>query len=105
MKSDTNLLSLKYECELATTNFTAGLNDFIEKTTKETSLKSAGPITNAVSLKRSTVLEVQTERKTLKPHWAKRTLTTTVSVPGEDTENTLEVHEYKFIWDSEAHLN
>jgi ribosomal protein S10 len=105
MKSDTNLLSLKYECELAATNFTAALNDFIEKTTKETGLKSAGPITNAVSFKRSTILEVQTERKTLKPHWAKRILTTTVSAPGEAPETASEVHEYKFLWDGKAHLN
>jgi hypothetical protein len=105
MKSDTNLLSLKYEYELTGTNFTAALNDFIEKTTKETGIKGAGPITNECTIKRSTILEVQTERKTLKPHWAKRTLTTTVSAPGEDTDTTLEVHEYNFFWDSKAHLN
>ena len=100
IKSDTNLLSLKYECELAGTNFTTALNDFIEKTAKETCIKGAGPITNECTIKRSTILEVQTERKTLRPHWAKRTLTTTVSVPGEDTDTTLEVHEYIFFWNS-----
>jgi hypothetical protein len=81
------------------------LNDFIEKTTKETGIKGAGPITNECTIKRSTILEVQTERKTLKPHWAKRTLTTTISAPGEDTDTTLEVHEYNFFGDSKTHLN
>lgn len=56
---------MKYELELAGINFTPALNNYIEKITKETAIKCAGPITNKCTIKRSTILEVQTRGKTL----------------------------------------
>ena len=99
VKSNTNLLSLKYEHDMSGTNIVGAINDFIEKMAKETELKNgAGPITNEFSMRRTTTLEVQTERLTLRPHWAKRTIRTIFVSPSEPMETELEVHEYRFQW-------
>lgn len=95
---DPNIVSLKYEQDVSGTNFSHGLNNFVEKMAAETKIKSAGPITNEFSIRLLTVLEVQTERQTLKPHWAKRTTKATFSAPGEQTETELEIREYLFQW-------
>ena len=98
VKSNTNLLSLKFEQRLSVTNFSAAINGFIENAAQETGLKGAGPLTNECTMVRLTSLETQTERQTLRPYWAKSTATTTISSPGETNETESEIHEYKFNW-------
>lgn len=99
--SDTNLLSLKYEEKITANDLGGTMEDFLGKLAKETELKEAEPLPSNVSFERATIMEVYTERKTLKPHWAKRTMVTTTSAPGEKKEIALEVHEYLFHWSDE----
>ena len=96
--SDPNIVTLKYEQDLSGTNLLSGLNNFVQKMSSDTEIKGAGPITNECSIRRVTILEVQTERQTLRPHWAKRTTKTNVSAPGEQETTELETREYRFQW-------
>ena len=97
-KSDASLVRLEYEQDLYSTNFSPAVYSLIETAQSETGINGGGPITNECSMHRLTTLEVETERQTLKPHWAKRTVKTEVSSPGETTKAELEVHEYHFLW-------
>jgi len=97
-KNDKNLVGLKYEQELSGTNFLSGLNNFMENMAAEADIESAGPITNECTMRRVTTLEVQTERETLRPHWAKRTVKAIFAVPGEQAETEWETREYRFLW-------
>jgi hypothetical protein len=99
LNSDTNLLSLKYEERVTGKNFGATLNKFAEKVAKETDVKKADPLPKKVTFERATIVEVHTDPKTLRPDWAKRSVMTSASAPGEDKETSLEVNEYRFRWD------
>jgi hypothetical protein len=92
---DTNLVSFKFEQTVAGTNFQSALNGLLAEGLE---IKSPGPVTGACSLQRLSVLEVQTERQTLRPHWAKRTTRTTFSIPGEQIETEAEIREFHFQW-------
>ena len=98
--TDTNLVSLKFEQTVVGRNFQAVLNKLVAEGLE---IKSAGPITNNCSMQRYTILEVQTERQTLKPHWAKRTTKTTFFIPGEQIETELEIREFNFQWGKTIH--
>ena len=93
--ADTNLVSLKFEQTVSGTNFQSVLNGLLAEGLE---IKTAGPVTNDCSLHRSSILEVQTERQTLKPHWARRTTKTTYSIPGEQIETESEIREFHFQW-------
>jgi hypothetical protein len=97
--SGTSIVNLRYEQDFTGTNFSSGFNGFIDKMAKEMEIKNdAGPITNQFTIQRLTILKVQTERQTLKPHWAKRITKTIISAPQEKPETELEIHEYNFKW-------
>jgi len=99
LKSNTNLLSLRFEERLTAKNIGAAINKLSKKVAKETEVKSAEPLPKKVSFERATIVEVHTDRRSLNPHWAKRSVVTTASVPGEGKQSELEVHEYQFRWD------
>jgi len=98
--TDEDLLNLKCEQRLSTTNLAGALDAILGNLAAETEIKKGDPLPKNVSLERTSILEVHTERQSLKPHWAKRTTTLTIDAPGEPKKTTVEVNEYQFFWKS-----
>jgi hypothetical protein len=96
--TDEDLLNLKCEQRLSTTNLAGALDAILGNLAAETEIKKGDPLPKNVSLERTSILEVHTERQSLKPHWAKRTTTLTIDAPGEPKKTTVEVNEYQFFW-------
>lgn len=102
INADKGLLSLKYEQKIASTNLSEVLEGTLGKLANETELQQADPLPKDIQWERTAILEVHTERKSLKPHWAKRTVAMTTSGSGESKERSVEVHEYRFFWDGRS---
>ncbi|HMP84292.1 MAG TPA: hypothetical protein PKA41_16460 [Verrucomicrobiota bacterium] len=98
VKTNRNLLKLEYKEQLTANNVGSAINRFTDRLAQETEMRTAEPLAEDGSFERLTTIDVHTDHRTLKPHWARRLVVTTVSVPGEENLTETESHEYRFHW-------
>jgi hypothetical protein len=103
VSTNSQLVHLKYEEDVVVKDFGAGVNKVAEKVAKEIGLKKPESVLMDGEFRRITIFEVHADPKNLRPYWAKKTVTGTLTFPGKPEETQIEVNEYRFFWAEASH--